>query len=273
MGCPRKWILIWHIDENVIAQKIADNKVNTDKHQRGVDIEEADGIQDIGEKFYTIFGDEVIGEGEQEDFWYASNPAELFEDLFDKDTRPDTLTNSGANSLITMKNFSDIANTMSFTIEFGDSVIKPLLALDLNKEGRSNSLSVLTDDFGETNYYTLIDSDLDVIDENLSVSEVDSFSNFKMSGTVQNNVQRSNGVIGNLLKTRTTTSGTFELIINDTQDLLTSPSLIFENEQGLEQMLLGTRNGKILIYESSSNPILLDSMLFDSNLNKTNCCG
>ena len=40
---------------------------------------------------YTIFGDEVIGEGAQEDFWYAANPSELFQDLFDKNTRPNTL--------------------------------------------------------------------------------------------------------------------------------------------------------------------------------------
>ncbi len=125
---PGNGILIWHIDENVINQKIADNKVNTDKHQRGVDVEEADGVQDIGEKFYTIFGDEVIGEGAQEDFWYASNPAPLFQDLFDKNTKPDTRTNTGANSLITMKDFSDIANTMSFRVEFGDSVINPLFS-------------------------------------------------------------------------------------------------------------------------------------------------
>jgi len=123
---PGSGILIWHIDEQVINEKIADNAVNTDKHQRGVDIEEADGVQDIGERFFTIFGDEVIGEGEQEDFWYGSNPAPLFQDLFDKDTRPSSRTNTGANSLITMNNFSEIANTMSFSIEFGDSIIKPL---------------------------------------------------------------------------------------------------------------------------------------------------
>ena len=155
---PGNGILIWHIDENVINQKIADNKVNTDKHQRGVDIEEADGVQDIGERFYTIFGDEVIGEGSQEDFWYASNPAELFQDLFDKDTRPNTRTNTGANSLITMKNFSEIANSMSFRVEFGDSVINHYSTLDLNAIVQLKDLSVLTDDFGETDYYALINS-------------------------------------------------------------------------------------------------------------------
>jgi hypothetical protein len=83
-------------------------------------------VQDIGERFFTIFGDEVIGEGFEEDFWYASNPAELFQNRFAKDTRPNTLTNTGANSLITIKDFSDTGNRMNFKIEFGDSVVKPL---------------------------------------------------------------------------------------------------------------------------------------------------
>ncbi len=33
-----------------------------------MDVEEADGIQDIGETFTTILGDEVVGEGSEEDF-------------------------------------------------------------------------------------------------------------------------------------------------------------------------------------------------------------
>ncbi|RKY90217.1 MAG: hypothetical protein DRQ01_09545, partial [Ignavibacteriae bacterium] len=128
---PGNGILIWHIDENVINEKLAVNKINTDKNKRGVDIEEADGVQDIGEKFFTILGDEVIGEGTLEDMWHASNPTELFENRFAKDTRPSTLTNSGANSLITIKDFSEIDKRMSFNVEFGDSIVKPLFMVDV----------------------------------------------------------------------------------------------------------------------------------------------
>ncbi len=123
-------------------------------------------------------------------------------------------------------------------------------------------MSVLTDDFGETNYYALINSDLNVIDDNLNTSEVDSFSNFKMSGSVQNNVQRVYGTIENLLKIRSATSGTFELSELNIQEFLTSPPTIFIDEQGLERLLIGTENGKIFIYESSSNPGLIDSLIF-----------
>ncbi|HSW54952.1 MAG TPA: T9SS type A sorting domain-containing protein, partial [Ignavibacteriaceae bacterium] len=261
---PGNGIVIWHIDENVINEKIAENKVNTDKTRRGVDVEEADGVQDIGEVFYTIFGDQVIGEGFEEDFWYASNPSELFTNRFAKDTRPNTLTNTGANSLITIKDFSEIDNRMSFRVEFGDSVVKPLFTLDLMSEGEAKGLSVLTNDFGLTNYYALINSDLNVIDENLNTSEVDSFSNFKMAGTVQNNVQRSYGVSGSQLNARTATSGTFELTTTNIQEQLTSPLIISTNEQGLERLLLGTNDGKILFYESSGNPGLQDSFKVDT---------
>ena len=124
---PGNGIVIWHIDENVIDEKLAENKINTDKTHRGVDVEEADGVQDIGEQFTTIFGDVIIGEGTEQDFWYADNKAELFKNIFNKDSRPDTKTNTGANSLITIKDFSSISNRMSFKIEYGDSIIKPYL--------------------------------------------------------------------------------------------------------------------------------------------------
>ena len=257
---PGNGIVIWHIDENVINEKIAENKVNNDKTRRGVDIEEADGVQDIGERFYTIFGDEVIGEGTEYDFWYGANPSELFKNRFAKDTRPNTLTNSGANSLITIKDFSNISNRMSFRVEFGDSVVKPLFTLNLNTSGHAKSLSVLNDNFNRTYFYSLIDSNLVVTNYDAVVGMYPSFSRYKVGGTVQNNVQYSFGASGSLLRIRSAVADTsFLNTINVGTGLTTSP-VILRNEVNMEELLLGTGNGKILFYEISSNPILLDTL-------------
>ncbi|MCB0752868.1 MAG: hypothetical protein KDC52_15460, partial [Ignavibacteriae bacterium] len=46
---PGNGILIWHIDEKIINENLAANRINVGTN-RGVDLEEADGIQDIGEE-------------------------------------------------------------------------------------------------------------------------------------------------------------------------------------------------------------------------------
>ena len=120
---PGNGILIWHIDEKIEMKKILTaNRVNIGEN-RGVDLEEADGIQDIGEEFQTIFGDIVIAEGEEFDFWYSSNPSRLYKNKFGVDTKPNTMTNNGANSLITFSNFSDIGNQMSFDVSFANETV------------------------------------------------------------------------------------------------------------------------------------------------------
>lgn len=260
---PGNGIVIWHIDENVIAEKIDDNAINTDKNRRGVDVEEADGVQDIGERFFTIFGDEVIGEGFEEDFWYSSNPSGLFENRFAKDTRPNTLTNTGANSLITIKDFSEIDNRMSFRVEFGDSVIKPLHSININRSGDAKNLSVLLDDFDRLHFYALIDSNLIVTYADSIITEVNNFSQFKMAGIVQHRLYYSSGVNGNLLTLVRTLDGIsdsdFVRLIN-VGEQITSMSMINRIDENSSEMIVGTENGNILYYQISNDPILLDSI-------------
>lgn len=142
---PGNGLVIWHIDENIINAKISDNKINNDKSSRGVAVEEADGIKDIGEQFTTVFGDIVTGEGTEDDYWFAKNPSKLFSGRFDKNSRPNTNTNSGANSLISMSDFSAIANKISLKITYGDSLIKPVLTIKSPVTSGKISLSYLKD--------------------------------------------------------------------------------------------------------------------------------
>ena len=65
--------LIWHIDETVIRQGLSSNAVNADPEHRGVDVEEADGSQDIGQQYGSISPGAGSEEGTALDFWYQGN--------------------------------------------------------------------------------------------------------------------------------------------------------------------------------------------------------
>jgi hypothetical protein len=128
---PGNGIVIWHIDEKIINQKLTSNEINSDPQNRGVDIEEADGTQDIGEKFQTIFGEEY-GRATEEDLWYTGNTARLYKNKFGSDTKPNSNANDGSSSLITLERFSAPANKMSFNIVFGNENVRLASKLNLN---------------------------------------------------------------------------------------------------------------------------------------------
>jgi len=114
---PGNGFVIWHIDENIIESSISSNSINADLYNKGIDIEEADGIQDIGETFSSIFGS-FIGEGDRFDFWYKGNKAKLYKGIFSPTSKPNSNANSGSNSLVTIDSFSDTGNKMSLNVKY-----------------------------------------------------------------------------------------------------------------------------------------------------------
>jgi len=62
--------LIWHIDENVINEKISTNTINDDINHRGVNLEEADGPQDIGRTYDMLQAGSGKESGWGFDFWF-----------------------------------------------------------------------------------------------------------------------------------------------------------------------------------------------------------
>ena len=106
-------ILIWHIDERQFSRA-----VNNDPNALAVDIEEADGAQDIG------FDGNI---GSPFDFYFRDNPSSvalpsgltisLYENRFGPDTTPDSRTNEGGSSFLTLENFSAFGSTMSFSFQ------------------------------------------------------------------------------------------------------------------------------------------------------------
>ena len=120
-GIPGSGILIWHIDESILREKIADDLVNADKSHRAVDLEEADGAQDIGEPYGML----DAGWGSESGYWtdpfWASNEINMLVNdsetvEFTPDTHPNSRSYSGANTHIVISGFSESDTVMSFSV-------------------------------------------------------------------------------------------------------------------------------------------------------------
>ncbi len=244
-------IVIWHIDENIIKEKIEQNKINADRNRRGIAVEEADGIYDIGERFVTIFGTEVVGGGTIEDYWYASNPSKLFKNRFDKNSRPNTNSNSGANSLISFYNFSEIDNRTSFKLSYGDSIIKPLLNISLKQLQLEKPITNLTAlvNGSELRIYMLSENNLYKLNAStFSGFESDqNFSNQKIAAFLFNNAEIGIGVFDTLINVNVFDINSF-FYSKNAGGIITAPPVVTETSANEKRILIGTDAGNVLIY-------------------------
>ena len=119
-------ILIWHIDESVIARGIATDAVNADADHRGVNLMEADGSQDIGQSYAMFTAGSGSEQGTVLDFWFKGNIAQAYSNEFSPTTLPSTVSNYGANSHVTISDFSGRAPRMTFRVQRGDTRISLL---------------------------------------------------------------------------------------------------------------------------------------------------
>lgn len=118
-------MLIWHIDEGIIQSNLDGNGVNANRFRKGVDLEEADGAQDIGPGIPGSI-DNSVAFGFAFDFWWSGNnysvtdgnrETSLYENRFAPDTRPDNNSNSGARSYFEFYDFSGNLPVASFKIK------------------------------------------------------------------------------------------------------------------------------------------------------------
>ena len=254
---PGNGIVIWHIDENIINSNLASNTINIDKEHRGVDVEEADGIQDIGEEFTTIFGDVVIGEGSSDDFWFADNPSDLYKNIFSKDSRPNTNSNGGANSLITISDFSPIANKMSFKVSFGDSLIKQIFSKNLNLQNSKNIKLAKLENVGL--FYVLTDGDLNIYNQSGDfVKTVNRFSEFKPVVISNNNISHLVGAVGFNLNLISWISGVEQSLV--TKSLLNNEAISCSPIFAGGMIILPTKSGKLLQYSVGDSLSYLQSL-------------
>ncbi|MDR3668855.1 MAG: T9SS type A sorting domain-containing protein [Ignavibacteriaceae bacterium] len=239
-------ILIWHIDDNVINAKIATDQINTDINNRGVELVEANGVKEIGQKFTDIFGDLVIGEGSYEDYFFSANPGVIYKNRFDKDSRPNSNTHSGANSLIAMSGFSNSANKMSFNLAYGDSVIKPVFAdsipnLSINftrmtSTGKRIFVANENNLFASDNYGNLISVPI-------------SLSDYKPASIFIDSVDFVFGVKDSFITIARYSAGSSVPVIQTTNvHKLLSCSPVIRTNGTQKELLVGTDGGYILVY-------------------------
>ncbi len=118
-------ILIWHIDEAVIQNQLADGTINNNVGRRGIVLKEADGAQDIGRPISNR-SDNSPALGTPFDFWWSgnnyrvitqSNTIILYKNEFSPTSTPNNNSNSGATSYFRFYDFSTNLPTAYFKIE------------------------------------------------------------------------------------------------------------------------------------------------------------
>ncbi|MGB0347730.1 MAG: hypothetical protein ACPGGA_09610, partial [Balneolaceae bacterium] len=133
-------ILIWHINEGVLASQLDRDRVNANSERRGIDLEEGDGAQDIGKSAGLLDNSPTFGYAF--DFWWAGNDYRVITrtneiDLnpnneFGPETYPNNNSNSGARSGFELYEFSDNLPVASFRIQKLSQLIDEILAINID---------------------------------------------------------------------------------------------------------------------------------------------
>ena len=148
LGLPSSGLLIWHIDEEVIESSFSDYSINSDINRLGIDLEEADGAQDIGKESFFLFNDP--SSGYFGDMWFRGNleyerANSEYEGLnldFGPFTYPNTNNNDGLKSGITIGDIGNPSDSITFNVihdlimsGFPDSNAYIMVCFDLNNDG------------------------------------------------------------------------------------------------------------------------------------------
>lgn len=94
-GLHGSGILIWHVDQGEVNERLASNTMNTDPEHKAVDLEEADGIQDFDYSLPDVYGIE----GSEYDPWFSGG----YGSVFGPGTEPSSATSWGGATGITVE--------------------------------------------------------------------------------------------------------------------------------------------------------------------------
>lgn len=187
-------ILIWHVDERVIAEGLAANAVNQNPDYRGVDLEEADSGQDLGFPSGNPFA-VPFDRGTPFDFFFEGNPittltetgeVTLYANRFGPDTYPNSNSNGGGPTFIVLDNFSAPGSSMTLRYHREAGTVMPVdFAIPSLETTFGFGASVSTMRFGldpaqpeELFYYTGRDSKV------LWVTRPDAESPYRLNGVL-----------------------------------------------------------------------------------------
>ncbi len=112
-GLPGSGVLIWHIDRTRLGPYVDANLVNVDMDHKGVDLEEADGIQDFDYSLPDIYG----YEGSEWDPWFEGGYAWLF----GPGTEPGSDASWGGRTFVTVEVLDPPGETMRVRVGMGGS--------------------------------------------------------------------------------------------------------------------------------------------------------
>lgn len=129
-------ITVYHVDDSKVAAGLADNIVNGDTERKGVDIVEADGVQDLDAPPTSLS---------------AGSPADVFRgggrDALTPDTNPSTGAYGGIRTGISITGISAADSVMSFTVAIARNrpgfpkilntrlIVAPTLVVDFDGDG------------------------------------------------------------------------------------------------------------------------------------------
>ncbi len=173
-------IVIWHIDERIIDARIGENRINADIENRGVRVVEADGSQDIGREFEFLQPGQGSEDGTQFDFWYEGNPAPIYENRFDANTIPPSVSNTGAPSNIAMYDFSERAPVMQVSVRVGSDKMSLIEGFPYRLNAFSDSTSPVPFRDG---ILFVNDGELQVVDKNGILTHIQEEHNEPVTST------------------------------------------------------------------------------------------
>lgn len=108
---PGSGVLIWHVDEGVIAEKEGTDAINNQPQHPGIALEEADGYRDIG---HATFERQRYIEGSPEDPFFVGGQTR-----FGPATRPDSRSHREWATDIEIEVLSAPGDTMQVAVRFG----------------------------------------------------------------------------------------------------------------------------------------------------------